>query len=131
MMFMLKRILPIPVRWLPAILIMGAIFFFSSRSSAELPNFDVFDYFIKKTGHVIGYGLLAFSYHYAFDRRDRKSFYVAWLMAILYAFTDEYHQSFVGGRHPSFWDVMIFDNLGASLMLYFISRRHKNESIKT
>lgn len=80
---------------------------------------------------MIGYGLLALSYLYAFNRRSPKIFYVAWLLAILYAFTDEYHQSFVGGRHPSFWDVMIFDNLGAGLALYFILWRDRKKSIKT
>ena len=123
---MLKRIPPILLRWLPAILVMASIFFFSSRPSDDLPNFDFFDDFVKKSGHVIGYGLLAFSYLHGFNRRDRRYFNIAWLLAVLYALTDEYHQSFVAGRNASIWDVVLFDNLGAILALYYtFAKRQK------
>ena len=115
-------------RWCPALLMMAVIFAFSSRPSDELPSFYLFDYLVKKSGHMIGYGLLALSYLYAFNRRDGKSFYIAWLLAVLYAFTDEYHQSFVAGRNSSIWDVMLFDNFGAILALYFISWRNKRQN---
>ena len=112
-------------RWCPAFLMMVTIFALSSRPSDELPSFYFFDYLVKKGGHMTGYGLLAASYLYAFNRRDRKSFYLAWLLAVLYAFTDEYHQSFIPSRHPSIWDVILFDNFGAILALCFICRRNK------
>jgi VanZ family protein len=66
---------------------------------------------------MLGYGLLAVSYWYAFgwERRKRP---LAWLLAMLYAMTDEFHQSFVTGRHPSMWDVLIFDSLGALIGLW-------------
>ena len=112
-------------RWCPAFLMMAAIFAFSSRPSDDLPNFHLFDYLVKKAGHMIGFGLLALSYLYAFNRRDNKSVFIAWLLAILYAFTDEYHQSFVASRHSSIWDVILFDNFGAILALYFLSPRNK------
>jgi VanZ family protein len=116
-------------RWCPALLMMAAIFAFSSRPSDDLPNFHLFDYFVKKAGHMTGYGLLAISYLYAFNRCDNKSFFLAWLLAVLYAFTDEYHQSFVASRHSSIWDVMLFDNFGAILALYFAFRRNKSEQV--
>ena len=112
-------------RWCPALLIMAAIFAFSSRPSDDLPSFYLFDTLAKKGGHMIGYGLLAASYLYAFNHHGRKSFYLAWLLTVLYAFTDEYHQSFVASRHPSIWDVILFDNFGAILALCFISWRGK------
>ncbi|MCJ7435157.1 MAG: VanZ family protein [Anaerolineales bacterium] len=115
-------------RWCPALLMMTAIFAFSSRSSDELPSFYLFDALAKKGGHMVGYGLLAASYIYALNHRDRKSFYLAWFLAILYAFTDEYHQSFVASRHASIWDVMVFDNFGAILALCFISWRNKSHA---
>jgi VanZ family protein len=125
MLAMQKQISSIFPRWPPAILVMLIIFLFSSQPSDDLPNFNSFDYLIKKAGHMTGYGLLAISYFYAFNRRDSKSFYFAWMLAVLYAFTDEVHQSFVPGRHSSIWDVLLFDNFGAILALYFISWRNK------
>lgn len=66
---------------------------------------------------MVGYGLLALSYWYAFAWAGNRR-WLAWLLAIFYACTDEFHQSFTRGRHPSIWDVLIFDNLGALVSLW-------------
>ena len=66
---------------------------------------------------MTGYAFLALSYWYAFDFK-KENRWIAWLLAILYAATDEFHQSFTVGRHPSAWDVLIFDNLGALISLW-------------
>jgi VanZ family protein len=98
-------------KWLPALLTMAVIFWFSSLPSSELPNFGLMDRIIKKSGHVFEYAVLSFWVWYALDfRRERVWF--AWLIALLFAITDEIHQSFVPGRTPSVWDVAIFDTLG-------------------
>ncbi len=96
---------------------MSVIFWFSSQPALNLPNFDCLDKVIKKGGHICGYALLAWSYWRAlrFQPHNRK---LAWLLAILYAIMDEYHQSFVTGRFPSATDVFVFDNLGALLSLW-------------
>ena len=104
---------------------MMIIFIFSAQPSNELPNFDWSDTMIKKGGHVIGYAMLALSYWYAFRMQEDKR-WLAWLLAVLYALTDEWHQSFVPGRHSSIWDVLTFDNFGAMISLWMISRRTKN-----
>jgi len=96
---------------------MLVIFLFSAQPSSSLPAFDWGDQIIKKGGHVIGYALLAFSFWRAFDYKVEKR-WIAWFLAVLYALTDEFHQSFVPGRHPSLWDVILFDNLGALLCLW-------------
>lgn len=116
----MKKLLSILPRWLPAVLLMIAIFSFSARPGDKLPNFFDWDYVVKKSGHMIGYGLLALSYFHLL-KYQRKYAWLAWVMAILFAATDEFHQSFVPGRHPSVYDVMIFDNIGAlvALWLYF------------
>lgn len=103
---------------------MVIIFFFSSQPSNELPDFDWADTIVKKIGHVIGYAILARSYWYAFRMREDKR-WLAWLLAVLYALTDEVHQSFVPGRYPSILDVLIFDNFGAMISLWIVSDRTK------
>ena len=69
---------------------------------------------------MLGYALLAWSYWHALDLKPNKR-KLAWLLAILYALTDEYHQSFVTGRFPSAFDVFVFDNIGALLSLWITS----------
>jgi VanZ family protein len=113
-------------KWLPAFLMMSAIFWFSAQPENMLPNFDWADTLVKKSGHMIGYAMLAFAYWYALDMRKSKR-WLAWLLAVAYAMTDEYHQSYSAGRHPSIWDVMIFDNIGALISLWLAGRHIKQK----
>ena len=117
----MKKFLSIVPRWFPALLLMSVIFVFSSQPGDELPSFSDWDYFIKKSSHMIGYGLLALSYFH-FLKYNKKQYWLALLMAVLYAATDEYHQSFVAGRGPSVIDVFVFDGLGALIALWLYSR---------
>jgi VanZ family protein len=103
-------------RWLPAIVIMAVIFGFSSTRSTKLPSFGLLDFVVKKGGHMLGYGLLALAYWYGL-RFQKKRWWLALLFAILYALSDEFHQSFVPGRHPSWVDVLGFDGGGALIAL--------------
>ena len=111
-------------RWLPALLVMGVIYWLSSQPSEQLPQFDWADRLIKKSGHVLGYAILAVGYWHALGLRANFR-WCAWLLAVAYAVTDELHQSFVPGRNPSFRDVLIFDNLGALIGLWLTSRISK------
>jgi len=103
-------------KWLSAVGVMAAIFLISSLPSDELPIFGWADLIVKKGGHMLGYGLLAVSWWRGFTWRDDKR-WVAWALTVLYACTDEFHQSYVSGRHPSIWDVLIYDNIGAMISL--------------
>ena len=103
---------------------MGVIFWFSAQPAAMLPDFSWADRIIKKSGHIFGYAVLALSYWYALGM-DNKRRWLVWLLTILYAMTDEYHQSFVLGRNASAWDVLIFDNCGALLTLWSANHRFK------
>jgi VanZ family protein len=102
-------------RWLPASLMMLAIFLYSAGQALDMPQ-SVLRLLVNKTGHVIGYAMLALSYWRAFNFNANRR-WAAWLLAVLYAITDEYHQSFVPGRHSSLFDVLVYDNLGACLAL--------------
>lgn len=103
------------MKWLPASLMMLAIFLFSASSSMEVDN-ALIERIINKGGHMVGYGMLALSFWRGFEfRGDRR--WLAWIMAVLYAVTDELHQSHVPGRFPSLVDVLVYDNLGAFISM--------------
>jgi hypothetical protein len=104
---------------IPAFLVMLAIFLFSARPSDNL-SLSLFERILYKGGHVMGYALLSLAYWRAFNFRN-KTQWLAWLMAVFYAATDEYHQSVVPGRHPSYLDVLCYDNLGALTSLLLVS----------
>jgi len=117
-------------RWGPAVLMMAVIFGFSSIPSSEMPNFDAFDYIVKKGGHAFGYGLLGLSYLRGLKGKSEdvanRWLLIAWAMAVIFSTTDEFHQSFVPGRHPAATDVMI-DAFGAALALFIANRYYKQK----
>ncbi len=108
--------------WLPATIMMLVIFAFSSIPSDSMPSFDWADLLVKKGGHALGYGLLALAYLYAFQL-DFSKWKLAWLLAFLYAVSDEFHQSFVMGRYASWVDVMI-DSAGAAFALLWLRKKN-------
>ena len=120
------------LRWLPAVLMMGAIFFFSSRTASQIPYFGAIDFLVKKGGHAIGYGMLGLSYYYALPRTlsVRYRWIMAWMMAILFALSDEFHQSFVDGRTSTARDVLI-DSAGAGIALIIGAGYSSNSSSNT
>lgn len=106
------------LRWLPAVMMMGVIYLFSSTPAQALPFFGPFDLLVKKGGHALGYGLLGLAYYYALPASLRPGFrwVLALLMAVVFSLSDEFHQSFTEGRTPSLVDVLI-DTAGAALAL--------------
>ena len=95
-----------------------------------MPDFGLLDLFVKKGGHAFGYGLLALSYLRGLISEKKEVhprwLYMAWTLATLYSATDEFHQSFVPGRHPAATDVMI-DAFGAALALFLAGRYYKQK----
>jgi VanZ family protein len=107
------------LRWAPVLVWMFIIFMLSSQASLPRAPSDALDVALKKLGHGAGYAVLAVLLCRALDvcgrGRSVRERYVraglAVLVTLLYAVTDEIHQSFVPGRGPSPVDVFI-DLLG-------------------
>lgn len=78
-------------------------------------------YFVRKGAHVFAYFLLAILL-YAASRR----WYVALTLAVIYAATDEFHQTFIPGRSGQISDVGI-DSIGVVLGI-FIFKAFANTS---
>ncbi len=97
-------------RWLLVIAWMAIIFWFSAQPKAAL-NFGQ-STLVSKLAHVTEYAVLGWLIQRARD--DRQAGWQSWLMAAIYAVTDEFHQSFTPGRHPLATDVLI-DSLGAAI----------------
>lgn len=108
------------LRLIPALLLMAVIFILSSFPAEDLPHLGLWDTLVKKGGHLAGYGLLAISYWYALGWKKNGKWPVLGL-ALIYALSDEFHQSFVPGRHASWIDALIIDGSGAFLALVLAS----------
>ncbi len=105
------------------------IFVGSSIPGEEFPQYEgAWDFVVKKSGHLLEYGLLAVLLLSGVANRvlewrgddqplpTRQQFVTALALTVLYAASDEFHQRFTPGRGPHLLDVAI-DLLGAGLGL--------------
>jgi len=125
--------------WLPLILWMGVIFCASTQVGA--PNntshffrpilhwlfpritdeqFDLIHHVVRKTAHFVEYAVLGalvwrtLYFDPAFSSYSvKRQFWLAIMCCMLFASTDEFHQSFVPTRQPAVMDVLL-DTCGAS-----------------
>jgi VanZ family protein len=109
--------------WLPVLLWMGVIFVASSQPELPFILNKTVDFITKKAGHVTEYGVLAFLLWRAISKERGwpalPSFGGAFVLSLLYAVSDEFHQTFVPGRTGRLTDVG-FDALGTLLALCLI-----------
>ncbi|MGL5049103.1 MAG: VanZ family protein [Fusobacteriaceae bacterium] len=115
------------------VLIMTLIFWFSSRDGSETMSQSryvekginrvvgegKFKINIRKKAHFFIYLALGSSAFLSYSRRGKKEMLATLCFIILYAMTDEYHQSFIIGRGASIRDVVIYASGGLSRVLYY------------
>jgi VanZ family protein len=99
-----------PLRWLYQSL-------FGPISTA---NWEIIHFFIRKSGHFTGYGLLGLAWLRAWWMTLPRSWFIldtllALLGTALTASSDEFHQSFLPNRTGTPWDVLL-DCCGALAM---------------
>lgn len=110
------------LRFIPAVAWMAIIFALSSRTSDEidtfLPFFQKFFPFMEgfNWGHFVSYFILALALDYGIGKKGDRFWMKVCIVLLcgLYGITDEYHQSFVGGRMPDPLDVRN-DMIGAAI----------------
>lgn len=105
-------------RWALVVVWMVVIFAFSAQPKDNLDLGQ--DVWVSKLAHVIEYAVLGWLVQRASG--VRRAWWVSLLVAVAYAATDEFHQSFVPGRTSRVTDVLI-DAVGASMGVFLALRR--------
>jgi VanZ family protein len=105
---------------------MGVIFAFSAQPSLDT-GLGIVDYVGRKIFHFAEYGLLCYLWWRPLRTRmdSGRAALVAFGLSSLYAVSDEFHQTYVEGRHGTPLDWAI-DSAGAALValrLRFEARR--------
>jgi VanZ family protein len=90
-------------RYAPPLLLMAVIFFFSAQPDLST-GLGSWDLAVRKLAHMVEYGLLWWLWWRALGYGNPVP---AVAIAVAYAATDEFHQSFVEGRVGSPVDVLI------------------------
>ena len=111
---------------------MGLIFYLSSLTQPETPQIPLLGNWQSIVGHLILYGVCAglmqgslWSWVSGFRLRWTL---VAIVGATAYGISDEFHQSFVAGRHATVEDVLV-NTIGATVAaagLWLIANRWSN-----
>ena len=140
------------LRWLPAVLVMMVIFSLSAKTGGEskaqsaglarliLSFFglsesvrDVLIVILRKGAHFSLFALLGASVLYAlfgYKIKRSRAFLICILICLVYAASDELHQSLVPGRGPLIRDVVIdfsgsLSGSGATMLIYKLKEKIK------
>ena len=102
------------MRWMAVVFWMGVIFALSAIPSLASPFEPTYDFVLRKSAHVTVYVVLTLLVYGALRphmARSARAWLLAMLIAVLYACSDEWHQTFVQGREGTVRDVVI-DGIG-------------------
>ncbi len=94
---------------LPPLIWAGLIFYLSAQPNLN-SGLGAWDLILRKIAHMAVFAILFWLIWRAFAFK-RQYFLWSLLIAILYAASDEWHQSFIVGRSMEFID-FLFDSLG-------------------
>ncbi|TAK95518.1 hypothetical protein EPO05_03975 [Patescibacteria group bacterium] len=109
------------LNWAGIVVWLAVIFYFSSLKGGGVANYSVLYFLERKSLHVIEYFILTSLLYRALIQNfsQAKVFILAGALSLLYAMTDEWHQTFVPGREGLVRDVLI-DLMGIVLAIIFI-----------
>jgi VanZ family protein len=95
--------------WLPVLIWAGIIFWLSGIPNLK-SNFE-YDFILRKMAHAVEYFILTFLLYRAFKGSFNINISYLFIypatLSLIYAVSDEFHQSFIPGRSPSIRDVLI------------------------
>jgi len=111
----MKPLLSIIYKYLPLLLWCVVIFLLSNQDQPDVGPTYWTNFVAKKLAHIVEYGILGLLSYRAFGKSKIK----ALIFVLLYAISDEIHQSLVPGREPSIRDILI-DLFGGFVGLWII-----------
>lgn len=105
--------------YLPALIWASIIFILSSQSVIAGFDTSVADFLLKKLAHMFVYAVLFVLINRAVElttdhSNSKLRLWLPIFLCLIYAVTDEFHQSLVPGRYPTFRDVG-YDMLGVTI----------------
>ena len=112
----------VALRALAPLALMALIFFLSAQPDLD-SGLGTLDLVLRKLAHATEYALLTLLWAWALRPATRWNVLAAAVIAVLYAASDEFHQTFVEGRHGSPVDVLV-DSAGVLIAIALL-RYHR------
>ncbi|MGA7648823.1 MAG: VanZ family protein, partial [Terriglobales bacterium] len=99
-------------------------------------KFDVFHHYLRKTGHVVGYGMLSLlllrGWRATFGRVPElllRAVLLSWLGTAIVAALDEWHQSYIPSRTGTIWDVALDTVAGVAFLVVAYIWLRRSETV--
>lgn len=109
--------------WFPSFIIAVAIFTLSSRQRISVSDEYILNFVFFKSGHIIEYAFFCFfNFRAVFNTitsNKYKAGVISLIVTVIYALSDELHQTFVPTREGKTRDIG-FDTIGSLLTIIFI-----------
>jgi len=111
-----------------SVLLRVFLWIFPQASEATLATIH---FLLRKAGHFTEYAILALLAARALRTSYRKLlrqrwFWLSFLLVVVYALGDEFHQSFVPSRTASIYDSMIDMFGGLTALAFLVIRKHRS-----
>lgn len=109
---------------------MGLIFYLSAQPRLPSPTQAWLAELLADAAHFVVYAVLAFLWWRALSRHygaNRAILAATFGIAVLYGASDEFHQSFVPGRDPSWLDLLL-DAAGAAMALWVVNKKNTKDT---
>lgn len=120
-------------KWVLVIIWAGAIYYFSNKSLNFLAAPGIEALFLRKLGHMVEFGVLCFLIFRILGQTEKRHIYwnLFWavVFSVLYAVSDEYHQSLIQGRVGTYTDVII-DSAGVLIAAWLIYLHYHHVPVK-
>ena len=109
--------------YLPVIIWAGIIFYFSSRPGLRYFSENIKEIILRKGAHFVEFSILAILlwriFYFAHNVKIKKAYFFSLILAIIFGFSDEWHQTFVFSRKGKIIDTA-FDAVSIFLMLELV-----------
>ncbi len=121
------------VGWLVFIFLASSSLF-SADNTKDILVFDLLNFIVRKSAHIVEYAILTFLWFrslWTVPERFKSCVIRSVVLSVLYAMSDEWHQSFVPNRLGT-WEDVVWDAVGAVFMGVAIGYLYKqnNDKIK-
>lgn len=100
--------------FLSAVLWGAFIFYLSSIPNLQSGLDSSYDLVLRKIAHIFVFAVLTYLIIHSFDKHKKLHIFIALILAVAYAFIDEWHQTGVANRSGSQRDIII-DSIGVFL----------------
>jgi hypothetical protein len=117
-------------KFISLVIWVAMIYFLSSQGLEFIGPTNIWEFIIRKIFHMFEFAVLALLIFRILRQTEKRHIYwdIAWtfIFTVLYAISDEYHQTFTPGRIGTYRDVMI-DSFGAlvAIWLLYLDYHHR------